>query len=256
MERLTTSIDRSVEDAIEAADFDWISRTYWNQNEVVFLEHFLPFSMVMQFLSDVNRVRDHINRNYIPWRKKGGAVSFHALLRQAPAIISLYRSPAFLDFLSRLVKAPLMLCPEDDLHSCALYVYNEPGDHIGWHYDTSYYKGPRYTILVGLIERSEQCRLVAQLYQDDPGCEIQELRISMEPGSMVIFNGDKLWHAVTPLEEGAERIMLALEYVTNQNMGFFQRALSNLKDTLAYFGPTALVRRPPLGEHSLRRSRV
>ncbi len=245
MKSLTPSAEEGVKDAIEAADFEWISRTYWNQNEAVFLERFLPVSMVEQFLSDVDRVRDQVNRNYIPGRKKGGAVSFHALLRKAPAIVSLYRSPAFLDFLSRLVKAPLMLCPEDDLHSCALYVYDEQGDHIGWHYDTSYYKGLRYTILVGLIERSEQCRLVAQLYQDDPGQEIQELRIAMEPGSLVIFNGDKLWHAVTPLEEGAERIMLALEYVTNQNMGFFRRAFSNLKDSLAYFGPTALIRRPP-----------
>ncbi len=245
MESLTASVDDGVKSVIEAADFDWISRTYWNQNEVVFLDRFLPVSVVEPFLSDVDRVRDQINRSYLPRHKKGGAVSFHALLRSAPAIVSLYRSPALLDFLSRLVKAPLMLCPEEDLHSCALYVYNEPGDHIGWHYDTSYYKGPRYTILVGLIERSEQCRLVAQLYQDDPKHEIQELRISMDPGSMVIFNGDKLWHAVTPLEEGAERIMLALEFVTNQEMGFFKGTLSNLKDAFAYFGPTSLVRRHP-----------
>ena len=67
----------------------------------------------------------------------------------------------------------------------------------------------------------------------------------MDPGSVVIFNGDKLWHAVTPLEEGAERIMLALEFVTNQEMGFFKGTLSNLKDAFAYFGPTSLVRRHP-----------
>jgi len=52
-----------------------------------------------------------------------GSVSFYARLSQAPAILSLYRSPALLTFLSRLVDAPLMLCPEDDPHSCALYYY-------------------------------------------------------------------------------------------------------------------------------------
>ena len=45
----------------------------------------------------------------------------------------------------------LQPCPEADPPSCALYFYTEPGDHIGFHYDTSYYKGTRYTVLVGLL---------------------------------------------------------------------------------------------------------
>jgi hypothetical protein len=51
------------------------------------------------------------------------------------------------------VQAKLSLCPENDPHSCALYYYTEPGDHIGFHYDTSYYKGARYTILMGLVDK-------------------------------------------------------------------------------------------------------
>ena len=31
----------------------------------------------------------------------------------------------------------LQSCPESDPHSCALYFYTEPGDHIGFHFDTS-----------------------------------------------------------------------------------------------------------------------
>ncbi len=52
----------------------------------------------------------------------------------------------------------------------------------------------------------------------------------------MIFNGDKLWHAVTPLGEGEERIALTMEYVTNPDMGTFKRLYSNLKDSFAYFG--------------------
>jgi hypothetical protein len=69
---------------------------------------------------------------------------------------------------------------------------------------------------------------------------------------MVIFNGDKLWHAVTPLEPGAERIMLTMEYVTNPKMGTFQRFISNMKDAIAYFGVSALCRARP----SARRARA
>ena len=139
--------------------------------------------------------------------------------------------------------APLLVCPEDDPHACALYYYTEPGDHIGYHYDTSYYKGARYTVLLGLVDRSPSCQLVCQLYKDDPARETREIRLSTEPGTLVVFNGDKLWHAVTPLAAGEERIVLTLEYVTDPNMGRFQRLFSNLKDAFAYFGPTALSRR-------------
>jgi hypothetical protein len=150
-----------------------------------------------------------------------------------------------MDFLSRLVGARLMLCPENDPHACALYYYTEPGDHIGFHYDTSYYKGARYTILMGLVDRSPSCRLVCQLYKDDPQRQMKELQLATEPGTVVIFNGDKLWHAVTPLGEGEERAVLTLEYVTNQEMGSIKRLYSNLKDAFGYFGLKALWQRQP-----------
>lgn len=245
MQDVAVNFDHDLRGSLESADFERISRSYWDQGEAVFLERLFPAHLVEQFLSDVSRVRSFVTRAHVPGHKKAGAVSFHTLLRRALAIVALYRSPALLDFVSRLVKAPLMRCPEEDLHSCALYVYTEPGDHIGWHYDTSYYQGARYTVLVGLIERSEQCRLVARLHKDDSGREPRDLRIAMDPGSMVIFNSNKLWHAVTPLEEGAERVMLTLQFVTTQTMTPFGRLLSNLKDAFVYFGPSALVRRRP-----------
>jgi hypothetical protein len=60
---------------------------------------------------------------------------------------------------------------------------------------------------------------------------------------MVIFNGDKLWHAVTPLGPGEERIALTMEYVTNPEMGPFKRLYSNLKDSFAYFGLRGVFKR-------------
>jgi hypothetical protein len=56
----------------------------------------------------------------------------------------------------------------------------------------------------------------------------------------VIFNGDRLWHAVTPL--GEERIVLTMEYVTNPEMGRFKRLISTMKDALADFGFSPVLR--------------
>ncbi len=67
----------------------------------------------------------------------------------------------------------------------------------------------------------------------------------------MIFNGDKLWHAVTPLGPREERIVLTLQYVTDQEMGPFQRTFSNMKDAFAYFGPAALIHQAKAGRASI-----
>jgi hypothetical protein len=245
MRHLKLNIEGEVARAIEGVDLVETRRCYRDQNEFVLLDHFLAQPVVDQLLREVDVLTPDVNRNYVPGHKKGGSVSFYSILSQAPTLLSLYRSPALLTFLSRLVEAPLLLCPEDDPHSCALYYYTQPGDHIGFHYDTSYYKGKRYTVLIGLVERSEHCRLVARVRKHGEAEEIRETRIPMDPGTVVLFNGDKLWHAVTPLGKDEERIILTLQYVTNQEMGPFNRAFSNLKDAVAYFGPAALLRWKP-----------
>ena len=236
-----TGLEGAIEQAVAALDVERIKKEYWEQNEFVVLKSFLSPSVTTDFLApQAQRLKSGLNRNYIPGRKKGGSVSYFTVREQAKEFLTLYRSPAFLEFLKRLTNAPLQFCPETDPHSCALYYYTEPGDHIGWHYDTSYYKGARYTILLGLVDRAPSCKLLAQLYKDDPTRPVKELSLSTAPGDMVIFNGDKLWHAVTPMAAGEERIVLTMEYVTNPEMNPFKRLYSNLKDSFGYFGLRAV----------------
>ncbi|MGH7352980.1 MAG: 2OG-Fe(II) oxygenase [Candidatus Rokuibacteriota bacterium] len=221
--------------ALQALDVEDLKRTYQNQNEFIHLERWLPPVLVDRMLVEVEHARPAIHRNYIPRHKKGGSVSSYSLAGRAPTILALYRAPAFIEFLNTVTDRVLVPCPATDPHACALYFYTEQGDHIGFHFDTSYYKGTRYTVLVGLIERSSS-RLVCQLFKDDPRRPMVELRLRTEPGTVVAFNGDKLWHAITPLGPGEERVSLTLEYVTDPSMSPVKRFVSNMKDAIAYFG--------------------
>lgn len=228
-------VDAQVADAVRALDVDTVRATYRAQNEFVFLERWLPPPLVARLVADVERVRPAVHRNYIPKHKKGGSVSAFTLAARAPATWELYRSPALLAFLRRLTGAPLQLCPPGDPHACALYFYTEPGDHIGYHFDTSYYRGARFTVLVGLVERSSS-RLACEPFKKQPEREPVKISLATEPGTFVLFNGDNLWHAITPLGEGEERISLTLEYLTDPGMAPFKRFVSNMKDSIAYFG--------------------
>ncbi len=228
-------VEAEIARVLAVLDVAAVREAYRSQNEFVVLERCLPAALVARLIDEVDRVRPAIHRNYIPRHKKGGSVSYYTLCEQAPAIVALYRSAAFLEFVRTVTGAPVQRCPENDPHSCALYFYTEPGDHIGFHFDTSYYRDRRYTILVGLIERSSS-RLVAQPYKKITGHAPVEVRLATEPGTLVMFNGDNLWHAITPLGEGEERVSLTLEYVTDPGMTPWKRLFSNLKDSVAYFG--------------------
>src|SRR5262245_4278769 len=236
-----SSIEEEITRAVESLALPTVRATYREQNEFVVLERWLPAALIETCAAEARRLRSAIHRNYIPRHKKGGSVSAFTLATQGPTITALYRSPALLDFLRAVTGQPLALCPPSDPHACALYYYTEPGDHIGFHFDTSYYKGARYTVLVGLVERSSS-RLVCQPFKKDARHAPVELRLATEPGTLVLFNGDNLWHCVTPLGENEERVSLTLEYVTDAGMSPVKRFVSNMKDAIAYFGFRAVFR--------------
>ena len=237
------TIDQQVTDTLSKVNVDEWSRQYWEQGEFLALERLLPQSLIEQLMREVEDVRPKINRNFIPKHKKGGSVSYYLLQESAPAMLELYQHQGLIDVLSQLAGVPLLLCPDEDPHACALYFYTEPGDHIGYHYDTSYYKGARYTVLIGLRDQSSS-QLLCRLHTKDANREVQELSLATEPGTFIYFNGDKLHHAVSPLAEGEERIVLTLQYVTDPAMSFTHRWFSNMKDSVGYFGWSALFRRP------------
>ena len=234
-----TPVALEIERAVRALEEAGLQREYWEQDEFVFLPQFLPSAVVDRLLEDVERLEPGLNRNYIPRHKKGGSVSHFAISERGPHLLAFYQSEAFRAFLSRLVRADVKLCPDEDPHACALYFYTEAGDHMGHHYDTSYYKGARYTVLVGLVQNSTS-RLRCRLHTRQPGRAPRDLEVATTPGAMVIFNGDKVYHGVSPASAGDRRVVLTLEYVTSQEMGRVKRAFSNLKDAFAYFGIKSL----------------
>nr|WP_150599920.1 2OG-Fe(II) oxygenase [Pandoraea fibrosis] len=227
--------DAEIERALDAVDFDTVTREFKSQDAFIYLEKFLPATVTEQLIAAARSVTPNVNRNYLPGHKQGGSVSRHTLDELAPFVAELYRSPALMRFLERLAGEKLLPSPQDDPHAYALYYYTRPGDHIGWHYDTSYYKGRRYTLLLGVVDQSS-CKLEYRLHTRNPGVPQVDGAVAYPPGALVFFDGDKLHHRITPLGDNEERISLTFEYVTDPRMGSWQRFISNMKDAIAYFG--------------------
>jgi hypothetical protein len=216
-------------------DLPTLQRNYRAQGSFVYIPDFLPDEIVARLRECVERTEPSVNRNYLPGHKQGGSVSRHTIDQLAPAIAELYESARLTDWLAQLAGESLQVSPTDDPHAYALYFYTRAGDHIGWHYDTSYYAGRRYTLLLGIIDRSS-CRLDYQLHTREAGGRTEAGSVQLPPGGAVFFDGDKLRHRITPLQAGEKRVALTFEYVTDPRMSRGRRLISQMKDAVAYFG--------------------
>ena len=116
---------------------------------------------------------------------------------------------------------------------------------IGWHYDTSYYAGRRYTVLLGLIDHSS-CRLDYELHTRTPGSIPVAGSLQIAPGGLVFFDGDALRHRITPLAAGERRVSLTLEYLPpdGAHASLLAPDLEHEGRTFAYFGFRQVFRGP------------
>jgi alkylated DNA repair dioxygenase AlkB len=228
-------IDRLIAERASQLDVDALRATYLDQDEFLVVDHFLDPEIIAEWGRQLASVQPHLHRSFIPKHKKSGSASYESVQAHAPAIAAVYHSPALLAFLRRITGAEMQECPPTDQHRCALYAYTEEGDHMGWHYDTSYYKDRRWTLLVGFQDNSSS-RLIGKLHTRNPGHAVVDFSLQIAPGTLVLFNGDKVHHAVTPTRANEARYMVSMQFVTDGAMNPFMRFVSNMKDSIAYFG--------------------
>ncbi|WP_416051018.1 2OG-Fe(II) oxygenase [Cupriavidus basilensis] len=227
--------DASVAERTARLDSKQLRADFVRQGAFLHLEDFLAPEVTAQLVASARALLPQINRNYLPGHKQGGSVSRHTIDELAPFIAELYRSKALIGWLEQMCGEKLLLSPDSDPHAYALYYYTRQGDHIGWHYDTSYYDGRRYTLLLGVIEESS-CRLDYELHTRNAQVPDEPGSVQTTPGGLVFFDGDKLRHRITPAGANEMRVSLTFEYVTDPGMRPWLRFISNMKDAVAYFG--------------------
>lgn len=177
-------------------------------------------------------------RSYLPSHKKGGTIAYETLVKDAPDIVAFYQSRPMLQLISQIVGADVVPTPLHDQSSCSVLVYEQPGDHIGWHYDHNFYRGRHFTVLLPLVNRNgdgsalSAARLMAKIGRE-------ERSISTPPNTLVLFEGARVVHKVTPIAEGERRVVLSMTYCTDPRATAAQGIARRIKD-VAFFGIRAL----------------
>ena len=177
-------------------------------------------------------------RSYVPRHKKGGTVAYENLFEAAPAIVALYHSKEMREFISRIVGVDVFPTPINDQSSLSVLFYVKPGDHIGWHYDHNFYRGRHFTVLLPIINEG---RAADELSHATLKAKIQgrEIDVATPSNTLVVFEGARVNHKVTPIEEGERRLVISMTYCSDPRANALQGTVRRIKD-VAFFGPRAL----------------
>jgi hypothetical protein len=222
-------------------------RQRFAEDEILVLPDFVPAPLLTELVREARSLMPQARRSHLPFVRKGGAISHPTIRAQAPQLYALQESPILRAMFQRVADGPILEARQpDDPHASALYTYTERGDHIKWHYDDCGCEPQAaYSIILGLIDRSSSL-LELVTFKKTPGKTPVRRLLRVTPGLLVFFCGTNVWHRVTPLGSGEERVTFSFVYVKKDNhpKGFNKLQLEAI-NTLLYFGLGGLFKKRP-----------
>ncbi|MDJ0613782.1 MAG: 2OG-Fe(II) oxygenase [Rhizobiaceae bacterium] len=133
---------------------------------------------------------------------------------------TLYRDNAFQSFIASVVGEEVLYPYADPLSAVNIH-YAKTGQELGWHFDNSSFA---ITLLIDKPIGGGEFEYLKDVRDADAGeynfetvgklldGEIDPDRISMEPGTLVLFRGRNSIHRVTPTEGEKTRMLAVLAY--------------------------------------------
>ena len=202
------------------------------------MEQFLDAASLAKLRQEALDNLPRVVRGFVPTHKQGGTVSYETLHRHAPGCLALYHSEKMQRWVSDMVGERVRPAGDHDQSACSLLYYTKEGDYINWHYDPNFYHGRQFTILIVLINYSEKgglssCDLVRQR------ADGTEEAIPAAENVLVLFEGVRMRHRVSPASAGDTRMILSMTFNTDRRISLVRELARRVKDT-AFYGLSVL----------------
>jgi hypothetical protein len=196
-------------------------------------DQFLEESSLKRLFEEATANAHRVVRTYIPLHKKGATVSYEDIHLHCPACLALYHSDAVRRWVEELVGQPVWPAGDHDQSACSILFYDQAGAHINWHFDHNYYKGRQFTALLTLTNRAGSGGVSGSrlMRKDEAGNAID---VETPENSLVLFEGARVLHRVSPADAGDLRIVLSMTFNTERRISRLGEFLRRCKDTAFY----------------------
>ena len=208
-------------------DASGLRERFLAQDELVHVEGAIPAGQLAALRAEAELLEPAATRMYVPFVRSGGTVGGRRLRRQAPEMAGLYQT--LCGVAETLAGRPLYEKSKDDDHAVALYSYRG-GDFMASHVDRCG-SSPfgSYSVTVGIVDDSSsqlECQLAGG----------RRLQIKTSPGSVTIYNGSRIAHAVSRLGPGQRRVVLSGSYRTQVRPQRIPHLVQRVVEGFLYFG--------------------
>jgi len=203
-------------------------------NDIIYIENFLN----KEFFNDIQNIFN--NKKYETKNnvfRKGNGVSFINLHKNEDYynLLSLYYSDELSLVINKLFNKYLQRLSLNDKNSCSLLIYTNKGDYIDWHYDVSSLYGKRFSILLTLVNKNENTN---DLSENEFIYNINgvENKIKLKENSLILFEGNRVLHKSTPINNNEKRIILSMVFcdICQENSNLLLKMYDKIKDIVIY----------------------
>ena len=163
---------------------------------------------------------NNLNDCAIP-SKSGSTIGTKIILREFPEFINYYQNQ-LCKKISNIINIKLKHTPLKYNTSCCILIYEKEGDWINWHYDYNYYNGRFFTVLIPLTNK-----LTCTKFQYRINNNIEKINLVDEA---IIFEGDFLYHNASKICKNEKRIILSLQYCTDDTISELNKYRIKIKD--------------------------
>ena len=216
-----------------ARNDDAVLAKRFQRDQLITVNHFLAAAPLTRLRQEADANRPRIVRSFVPTHKQGGTVSYDNIHAHAPGCLALYHSSVMHRWISEIVGAEVKPAADHDQSACSILYYTQPGDYINWHRDPNFYRGRQFTILLVLANEGAGggTSSSALLRKHTDG---REERIDLAENGLVLFEGPRVLHKVSPTSVGDTRIALSMTFNTDPRISLFWELVRRVKDTAFY----------------------
>ena len=204
------------------------------QDNIIYIENFLNPKLF-------NHLRNIFNEGKYKTKdvifRKGSGINFIDLHKNKNYndLLSLYYSEDLLISINKLLNKYLQRVSLNDNNACSLLIYTNKGDYIDWHYDTSNLYGNRYTILLTLINKNLKTN---DLSENEFTYKIDNIehKIKLKENSLIIFEGNKIEHKSTPINNEEKRILMSMVFcdICQEDSNILLKISEKIKNKILY----------------------
>jgi hypothetical protein len=205
----------------------------FDQEWIITAEDFLEPTTLQQLQTEVMENQPRLVRSFVPTHKQGGTVSYETLHSHAPGCLALYHSPRMHQFVEAVTGVAVRPAGDHDQSACSILYYTQAGDYINWHYDPNFYHGRQFTILIVLVNESRDGQgSTSKLMRKHRDGRVEAVELPVN--TLVMFEGARVLHKVSPATEGDRRIVLSMTLNTDPTISLHRELARRVKDTAFY----------------------